>query len=133
MRERQDAAAQQPRSLKGVTQKDDSRAGERVRSHGRRGNGKFNYRRSKDDERANTETEERQNNLWKEGAADSAAAVFSFTRPQEFSLRPRFPAVPTTSKFTYLSIEQRLLLPKLLLGVVFERLGRNRRWSTRRV
>ena len=69
----------------------------------------------------------------KEGAADSAAAVFSFTRPQEFSLRPRFPAVPTTSKFTYLSIEQRLLLPKLLLGVVFERLGRNRRWSTRRV
>ena len=49
----------------------------------RRGNGKFNYRQSKD-ERANTESEERQNNLWKE-RRNSAAAVFSFTRPQEFS------------------------------------------------
>ena len=83
---------EKPRSLKGVTQKDDSSEG--VRSRGRRrrrGNGKFNYRRGKDDERANTGrvNRERQNNLWKERRS---AAMFSFTRPQEFSSPPSFPA-----------------------------------------
>ena len=77
-------------------------------------------------------------------AAAAAAAMFSFTRPQEFSSTLVFPpSVPTTSKFTYLSVRPSIYLPaaavarslaaELLLGIAFERLGRRRRWSTRRV
>ena len=76
--------------------------------------------------------------------AAAAAAMFSFTRPQEFSSTLVFPpSVPTTSKFTYLSVHPSIYLPaaavarslaaELLLGIAFERLGRRRRWSTRRV
>ena len=40
-----------------------------------------------------------------EGRNAAAAAMFSFTRPQEFSSTLVFPpSVPTTSKFTYLSV-----------------------------
>ena len=79
-----------------------------------------------------------------EGRNAAAAAMFSFTRPQEFSSTLVFPpSVPTTSKFTYLSVRPSIYLPaaavarspaaELLLGIAFERLGRRRRWSTRRV